>query len=81
MSAPKAGDIIPVAYITKHALTAMRTVQAKLSGIEAALLVGCEVLALYVDRGVSLGMAGEQAMAIGLGIPFEERRLAAEVSP
>lgn len=61
-----------------------RVEEERAQAIKAALamLAGCEMLALYVDKGVSLGMAGEQAMAIGLGIPVEERRLPTrEVTP
>jgi len=40
-----------------------------------AMLAGCEVLAVYEDRGVSGGMRGEIAEAERLGIPVEMRRI------
>ena len=46
-------------------------------GLDAAkaMLAGCDLLAVYEDRGVSPGMAGEIEHAARLGVPVERRRI------
>lgn len=51
--------------------------EERATAIKAALgfLAGCDVLAVYWDLGISLGMRGEIELARALGIRVEERKL------